>query len=194
MEEVYDPSVPIYAYFKRIDDEVQYADEGKVPFSEPQVLQTVTHTLNASGSFPEACKDWQKKPETEKTYTHFNTFFTSEYHYQKETSRLTQDSTPYSSNATIQAPNVVNSIENLSLEDTNDLQMFQKLLESNKTLTDNNQKLTKLIADTLVSLESVSGIDITSLERVSVTTGERPPPNRPQRIFPHTCFSGQNRT
>ena len=55
-----DNSVPIDVFFQRIDDAVQYADDGKTPFTAKQILQTVFHSVNATGSYPEACKEWRQ--------------------------------------------------------------------------------------------------------------------------------------
>ena len=57
MAEPYDPSQPIDAYFKRIDDAVQYAIDGKHKFSDEQILQTAYHAINSAGLFMEACRE-----------------------------------------------------------------------------------------------------------------------------------------
>ena len=51
-----DHSRPIDVFFQRIDDAVQYVDDGKNPFTEKQTLQTIFHFVNATGMYGEACK------------------------------------------------------------------------------------------------------------------------------------------
>ena len=47
---------PIDVFFQRIDDAVQYADDGKNPFTAKQILQTAFHSVNATCLYQEACK------------------------------------------------------------------------------------------------------------------------------------------
>ena len=49
-------SRPIDVFFQRIDDAVQYADDGENPFTAKQILQTEFHSVNATGLYREACK------------------------------------------------------------------------------------------------------------------------------------------
>ena len=83
MSEPYDPSLPIDVFFKRIDDAIQYADDGKVPFTKPQILQMVYHAVSASGMFQDACKEWRKRTALFQTWPLFKIFFAAEYHDQK---------------------------------------------------------------------------------------------------------------
>lgn len=53
----YDPSQPIDAFYKRIEDCQKFAEEGGVKISNDQTLQTAYHLLHASGLYNDACKE-----------------------------------------------------------------------------------------------------------------------------------------
>ena len=53
-------SRPIDIFFQRIDDAVQYADYGKNSFTAKQILQTAFQSVNTTGLYREACKEWRQ--------------------------------------------------------------------------------------------------------------------------------------
>ena len=60
MNEPIDSSQPIYLFFQRIDDCVQYNSDGQVAFTNRQILQTAHHAVSTSGHYTNACKDWRR--------------------------------------------------------------------------------------------------------------------------------------
>ena len=80
MNEPINATQPSVIYFKRIDDTVQYADDGNVAFTTEQILQTAYHAVSTTGYYNEACKEWRRKPENNKTWVHFKQFFAAENH------------------------------------------------------------------------------------------------------------------
>ena len=56
MNEPIDSTQPINMYFKRINNTVQYADNGNVTFTTEKILQTTYHAVSSSGYYNEACK------------------------------------------------------------------------------------------------------------------------------------------
>ena len=51
INEALDNSRPIDVFFQRIDDAVQYADDGKKPFTAKQILQTAFDSVYATGLY-----------------------------------------------------------------------------------------------------------------------------------------------
>ena len=51
-----DSSQPIDVLFQRVNDAVQYANDGNNPYTANQVLQTAFHAVNSTGLYREACK------------------------------------------------------------------------------------------------------------------------------------------
>jgi hypothetical protein len=58
MEAPMDPTQPIDAYFQTIDDCVQFATDGQVPFTVLQIVRTTYHAISNSGLYNYACKEW----------------------------------------------------------------------------------------------------------------------------------------
>ena len=77
-------SSPIDVFFQRIDDAVQYADDGKNPFTAKQILQRAFHSVNTTGLYREACKEWRHKDNQDKTWKIFKRHFAVEYHEIRE--------------------------------------------------------------------------------------------------------------
>ena len=75
-----DATQPIDIYFKCIDDTVQYTTAGNVAFTMEKILQTTYHAVSTSEYYNEACKEWQRKLEVNKTWGHFKQFFAVKYH------------------------------------------------------------------------------------------------------------------
>ena len=67
INEALDNSRPIDVFFQRIDDAVQHADDGENPFTAKQILQTAFHSVNVTGLYWEACKEWRQKADRDKT-------------------------------------------------------------------------------------------------------------------------------
>ena len=67
-------------FFKRIDDCIQYADNGEVPFTP--------HAVSTCGHYNDACKIWHKKPAVTKTWALFKPYFAEEFHDLQEQQRV----------------------------------------------------------------------------------------------------------
>jgi hypothetical protein len=79
INEPIDVSQPIDVYFQKIDDCIQYVDDGQVAFTTGQILQTTYHAISTSGFYNDACKEWRKKPPGDKNWRNFKRFFAAEY-------------------------------------------------------------------------------------------------------------------
>ena len=88
MNEPIDNTQRIDVFIKRIDDCIQYADDGEVPFMPEQMLQTVYHAVSTSSHYNHACKIWRKKSAVAKTWALFKPYFAEELHNLKEQQRV----------------------------------------------------------------------------------------------------------
>ena len=84
MNESIDITQTVDVFFKRIDNYIQYVDDGEVPFMPEQILQTAYHEVSTCGHYNDACKIWRKKPAVAKTWALFKPFFAVEFHDLKE--------------------------------------------------------------------------------------------------------------
>ena len=158
MMEPYDSSQPINVFFETIEDCVQYAEDGKIPISHEQVMQTAYNSVHASGLYNDACKEWRHRVTTLQTWYHFKTFFATEYHDQKEQQRTTSGQSQYFANAATDngSINIVETLDNLALSATNDRDVLTALIESNKTLTKNNEKLVAKMEEIATSVTKLT--------------------------------------
>ena len=66
MNEPIDVTLPIDAYFKRIEDCIQLAGDANTPFSNQQVLQTTYFAVQATGLYKDGLKEWRLQHDNEK--------------------------------------------------------------------------------------------------------------------------------
>ena len=77
--------------------------------------------------YTDAYREWRRKPQAEKTWTNFKTFFATEYHELKEQEKTTAMGQGYHSANLVQQDNendslLVESLQHLALATTTDKQ------------------------------------------------------------------------
>ena len=132
--ESYNASQPIKMYYEKIEDCIQYAKDRGTTISTEQVMQTVYHVVHVSGLYNDACKKWRRRHTTTKTWEHFKAFFSTEYYDQQEQQRITSGHTHFFTNAAIGNANINigDTLDNLALAATNDRDILNQLVASNK--------------------------------------------------------------
>jgi hypothetical protein len=71
--------------FKQIQDCADYPEAGGVPIGPSQQKNIGYATIFATGHFMSACRRWNKKLTTEKTWTHFKSHFSAAHRQHKQT-------------------------------------------------------------------------------------------------------------
>eukprot|EP00957_Ditylum_brightwellii_P206229 15347443-Ditylum_brightwellii.AAC.1 len=66
-----DISQPIDAYFAQIDDCIQYALDGKIPYTSKQILTTVLHTMQKTGWSKDGIRAWKARDPLDQTWQIF---------------------------------------------------------------------------------------------------------------------------
>ena len=89
MDQSYDPSQPIESLYRQIDEAVAYADAGKCPFTDRQIVNAAVSSVAASGVFADDVKEWRKKPTADQTLPNFKTFFSKAHREWRDTLRVT---------------------------------------------------------------------------------------------------------
>jgi DNA anti-recombination protein RmuC len=136
-----DVTQPIDIYFQTIDDCVQFATDGQVPFTPTQVVQTAYHVVSRSGIYNEACKEWRRKPLADQTWTHFKAFFATEYNELKEQQKLnTNQNNFHGANSAI---DLTTAIDSLAMAATSDRDVMTQLTSTNKQLVQTINQLTE---------------------------------------------------
>lgn len=72
----YDPNEPIEDLFERIEDAMDIAEEGGIAYTPQQVVKNAYNIMFGSGLFLDACRDWRRKAEADKTWETFQQHFT----------------------------------------------------------------------------------------------------------------------
>jgi hypothetical protein len=70
--------------FKQIQDCADYSEAGGVPIGPSQQINVGYAKIFATGHFMSACRRWNEKLATEKTWTHFKSHFAAAHHQHKQ--------------------------------------------------------------------------------------------------------------
>jgi hypothetical protein len=138
----WDPTTPFEHLIDQVEDTMELADAGDQPFSPNQVVNTAYTLVFNTGLYFDECKEWDKKPTADKTWTNFKTHFL----LAQRTLRLQQQTSQhagYHSNIAhhLDKENATNdALSCLTSAAESDRQSFAALL------TNNNDLATKLTA------------------------------------------------
>jgi hypothetical protein len=84
MHRSWDPHHPVKTLFKQIQDCADYSEAGGVPIGSSQQINVGYAKIFATGNFMSACRRWNEKPATEKTWTHFKSHFAGAHRQHKQ--------------------------------------------------------------------------------------------------------------
>jgi hypothetical protein len=84
MRRAWDPQQPVETLFKQIQDCADYSEAGGVPIGPSQGINVGYAKIFATGHFMSACRRWNEKLATEKTWTHFKSHFAAAHRQQKQ--------------------------------------------------------------------------------------------------------------
>ena len=77
MRTPYNPALPIESLFHQIEVTVEFAEAGKIPYEKAQVVSRAYLLILRTGLYQEACHDWDKQLDPDKTWKYFKIFFTT---------------------------------------------------------------------------------------------------------------------
>ena len=75
MKSGYDPNLPIESFIDQIEDGVALADAAAAPYSPAQIIAIAYNVLFSTGMFPDACRDWRRRPLLQQTWATFKIDF-----------------------------------------------------------------------------------------------------------------------
>jgi hypothetical protein len=84
MRRAWDPQQPVESLFKKIRDCVDYSEAGGVLIGHPKQINVGYAKIFATGHFMSACRWWEKKPLTEKTWAQFRAHFSAAHRQNKQ--------------------------------------------------------------------------------------------------------------
>ena len=151
--QAYDPSRPIEDMYERIEMTVETANDAGTPYTVAQVLQNAYAKMFQSGLYGDACKEWRRKPEAEKTWPNFQTHF-AEAVLEREESEQTTAQQGYAGNVDEIPPTedeltrTADALMNLATASQEDRRMLADLTAMNQrllqTIEDKDKKIEAL--------------------------------------------------
>jgi len=176
MNQPYDPNQPIEILFDQIDDAVDFAAAGNVPYTNRQIVIAAYNLVFDTGVFGDECKEWRKLEPANKTWAQFKRMFTVA-HQDLQESRATARTTGYANNATqeVEALEAITQLANATTADRSTIasltQQVQRLQEENSNLQ------AKLVA---------------ALEKLAVAGVETKPKRKRKKHYCWSCGSNSN--
>jgi nucleoside 2-deoxyribosyltransferase len=157
MRRAWDPQQPVETLFKQIQDCDDYSEAGGVLIGPSQQINVGYANIFATGNFMSACRRWNDKLTTEKTWTHFKSHFAAAHrqhkHMQGETAAHAGD---HSANAAMTQNEdqmdeaTIGALANLATATAADRGVVAALTKANsrlvKQLEDTNSELRELKA------------------------------------------------
>ncbi len=136
MRTTYDPNQPIETFFDQIEDAFTLADAAKAPYTEPQIIAIAYNTIFTTSMFPEACREWRRRPIIEHTWSNFKAAF-AEAHQDFRESQVTSPQFGYhNANAAFELQqDTATAIANLATATTANRATFSNLTATNSILT-----------------------------------------------------------
>ena len=162
LKTAYDTNQPIKSLFDQVENSIDYATNGNTSYSPAQVFATAFQLLFATNMFLEYCKTWKLKPDAEKTWANFKTYFSLANREFHETSTTTAGGGFTAANSaeslSCHYPNAayqqktVNAITNIASPTAHDCESVATLIATVATLTPElaatNAKLIKAWVET----------------------------------------------
>ena len=84
-----DPSLPLSVYTRKQEHCQDFAANARVPISEATMVTTGTKHAIQCGDFTDAWKEWNRRPEPEKTWPNWKTHWTRALQENRDIRRLT---------------------------------------------------------------------------------------------------------
>jgi hypothetical protein len=135
--QAYDPSQPIESLYAQIEDAIDLASAGRTPYSTEQVVANAYSLVFNTGMFPDACREWRRRPAADQTWDHFKTAFAEAHANLCLSQQTTQGAGFHSANNAMDSfvTETADAFANLATATASDRQFMADLAETNKALT-----------------------------------------------------------
>ena len=133
----WDANMPFETLVEQIDDAVDYAQAGQSPYSPTQIVSNAYNLVYNTGLFPDACREWRRRPAAEHTWDNFKTDF-SMAHTDLRNQRQTSQQSGYNQAAhnmmELFAAETADAFANLATAAAADKEIVKALTATNKEL------------------------------------------------------------
>jgi hypothetical protein len=132
----YDPAQPFEMLVQQIEDAQEYADAGGNAYSSTQIVTNAYSLIFRTGMFPEACREWRRKPVASQTWQAFKEDFTIAYNDFSTLRSTTQSAGFHHANNAMEAfaTETAEAFANLATAAAADRNMLSSLQTTNQTL------------------------------------------------------------
>jgi hypothetical protein len=141
MRRAWDPQQPVETIFKQIQDCADYSEAGGVPIGPSQKINVGNAKSFAKWNFMSACRRWNEKLTTGKTWTHFKSHFAAAHRQHKQMQGETAARAGfYSANAAMthnedqMAEATIGALANLATATAADIGVVAALTQANSRL------------------------------------------------------------
>jgi hypothetical protein len=155
MRRAWDPQQPVETFSKQIQDCADYSEAGGVLIGHPQQINVGYAKIFATGHFMSACRRWNEKESTEKTWTHFKPHFAAAHRQKMQgetaaTAGFHSDNSAMTENEDQMAEATIGALANMAAATAADRGVVADLTQANsrlaKQLEDNSSQLMELKA------------------------------------------------
>jgi hypothetical protein len=84
MRRAWDPQQPVETLFKQIQDCADYSEAGGILIVHPHQINVGYAKIFATGHIMSACRRWNEKPSTDKTWAQFKSHFAAAHRQHKQ--------------------------------------------------------------------------------------------------------------
>jgi hypothetical protein len=134
----YDPNQPIQALFDQIKDADALAAAAQAPYSPAQIVSIAYTLVFATGTLPEACREWRPNP-SDHTWPNFKIFI-AEAHQDLRDSQVTSKQSGYHD-----ANAMLNDADDALLDQHDTAKAIANLATATASLTATNSTLTSAL-------------------------------------------------
>ena len=131
-----DPSQPFETFITQIEDATEYAAAGNTPYTDTQVIANAYTIVFNTGIFPDACREWRRRPQAEKTWVNLKIHFAEAHNDYRLTQTTIQGSGYHNANNAMEdfVSETADAFANLATATASDRTMLAELTQSNSEL------------------------------------------------------------
>jgi hypothetical protein len=136
---VYDPKLPIDSVFNAVEDLLDFSTSAGTPYTQLQAINIAYVLVNKTGQFRVGIREWNRKPQNEKTWIHFKRHFREAHSELKESLDMTlADSNLQNANFVQQ---VVEGIAQVIQPSTEETETTDSILQHMANAASQNQQM-----------------------------------------------------
>ena len=137
MRTQYSADQPIEVLFSQLEDGVDYAAAGGQAYSPTQIVNLAYTLIFNTGQYHEACREWRRRPQAEKTWPNFKQDFALAHNDLREIALTTQAGGYHGANSATEVyfQTTAEALANLATATATDREAVANLVQSNATLT-----------------------------------------------------------